>query len=78
MPGMIKINNTPFRRVGFKALRFRVETTSFLTELTDGDYPSTKRTTGLHVGEFVLWCGMFAPKGRLEWYHAFARGAPLV
>jgi hypothetical protein len=40
-------------------------------------YPSTKRTTGLPVGELVLWCGMFAPKGRLEWYHGLARGAPL-
>jgi hypothetical protein len=29
------------------------------------------------VGELVLWCGMFAPKGRLEWYHGLARGAPL-
>ncbi len=47
---------------------------SFLDLL--GDYPSTKRTTGLPVGELVLWCGMFAPEGRLEWYHGLARGAP--
>ena len=44
--------------------------------LMDGLFPSTKRTTGLPVGELVLWCGMFAPKGRLEWYHGLARGAP--
>jgi len=28
------------------------------------------------MGELVLWCGMFAPKGRLECYHGLARGAP--
>ena len=28
------------------------------------------------MGELVLWCGMFAPKGHLEWYHGLARGAP--
>jgi hypothetical protein len=32
-------------------------------------YPTTKRTTGLPVAEWVLWCGMFAPNGRLEWYY---------
>jgi len=35
-------------------------------------YPSTKRTTGLPVGELILWRGMFAPKGSLEWYYGFA------
>ena len=40
--------------------------------------PSTKRTTGLPVGELVLWCGMFAPKGRLEWHYGLARGAPFM
>jgi hypothetical protein len=28
------------------------------------------------MGELVLWCGMFAPKGRLEWYHGLTCGAP--
>ena len=41
-------------------------------------YPSTKRTTGLPVGELVLWCGIFAPKGCLDWYHGLARGAPFT
>jgi len=40
-------------------------------------YPSTKRTMGLPMGELVLWCGMFAPKGRLKWYHELALWAPL-
>ena len=30
------------------------------------------------MGELVLWCGMFAPKGRLEWYRGLARGAPCL
>jgi len=50
-----------------------------------GDYPSTKKTTGLPMGELVLWCRMFAPEGRLEQYYGLAlhhhgtglaRGAP--
>jgi len=28
------------------------------------------------MGELALWCGMFAPKGRLEWCPGLARGAP--
>jgi hypothetical protein len=39
-------------------------------------YPSTKEDHGFTVGELVLWCGLLAPKERLDWYHGLARGAP--
>jgi hypothetical protein len=39
--------------------------------------PSTKRITGLHMDDLVLWCDMFAPKGRLEWYHGLHVGLHL-
>jgi len=41
-------------------------------DVIHGLCPSTKRATGLPVVELVLWCGMFAPKWRLEWYHGLA------
>jgi len=34
----------------------------------------TKRATGFGAGELVLWCGVLAPKGRLERHHRFAVG----
>jgi hypothetical protein len=40
-------------------------------------YPDVKRTTGLSVGELVVWLWGVAPEGRLDWCHWLAHGAPL-
>ena len=39
-------------------------------------YPEPRGPRVLHVGELVLWYGMFAPCGRFLGTTGFARGAP--
>jgi hypothetical protein len=36
--------------------------------------PSIKKTAGLPVDRWGLWCGMFAPKGCLEWFYGLPVG----